>query len=467
MAWRDDYRPGSWRGVPFHLKSATRTGGRRTVLDEFPLRDTPSTQDMGRKARQFNLVMTVIGTDYMAQRDELIEALEASGPGTLMHPFYGELYVAPLGDYSIEESLDQGGLARITQNFVEAGEKPRPDSQPLAGAAVNSAADLVQAEALEEFEDKWGVLGFASSVAEHAEAALGTATGFLGDAFETAQGWAGMAMDQVGGLYSTAQGYANLAMNKLNGITSGILSGGGLLAQGGQFGTLLGRFTGSISSLILSPGNLGMGLLGLVRGMTSSLSPFGAFQALTSLFGLGSKAKSVRGSGYVTPARAQQATNQAAIYTLIERAAVAEAARLATGRPLAASAPVNGSTVSSSPASESTQVLPGLTYNNREEAVETRDVLVAELDRQQLQASPERYRALAGLTTALVADLNRRSASLAPLTRFTPGATMPALVIAHRLYGDASRAGEIVARNRIAHPGFVPGGQALEVLKDA
>lgn len=449
MAWRDEYRPGAFRGVPFHLKSATRTGGRRTVLDEFPLRDTPSTQDMGRKARQFNLVMTVIGTDYMTQRDELIEALEASGPGTLMHPFYGELYVAPLGDYSIEESLDQGGLARITQNFVEAGDKPRPDSQPLAGAAVNSAADLVQAEALEEFEDKWGVLGFASSVAEHAEAALGTATGFLSDAFET------------------AQGYASMATGKLNGITSGILSGGELLAQGGQFGTLLGRFTGSLSSLILSPGNLGMGLLGLVRGMTSSLNPFGAFQALTSLFGLGNKAKSVRGSGYVTPARAQQATNQAAIYTLIERAAVAEAARLATGRPLAAAAPINGSTVTSSPASESTQVLPGLTYNNREEAVETRDVLIAELDRQQLQASPERYRALVGLTTALVADLNHRSASLAPLTRFTPGATMPALVIAHRLYGDASRAGEIVARNRIAHPGFVPGGQALEVLKDA
>ncbi|KJS76766.1 MAG: hypothetical protein JL55_17690 [Pseudomonas sp. BICA1-14] len=159
----------------------------------------------------------------------------------------------------------------------------------------------------------------------------------------------------------------------------------------------------------------------------------------------------MRGNGYVTPARAQQATNQAAIYTLIERAAVAEAARLATGRPLDTA----GST------------LPGLTYNNREEAVDTRDVLVAELDRQQLQASPERYRALAGLTTALVTDLNRRSASLAPLTRFTPGATMPALVIAHRLYGDASRAGEIVARNRVAHPGFVPGGQALEVLKDA
>lgn len=96
MGWRDDYRPGAFRGVPFHLKNSTRTGGRRTVLNEYPLRDKPDTQDMGRKARQFNLAMTVIGQDYMAKRDLLIEALETFGPGTLMHPFYGEMQVATL-----------------------------------------------------------------------------------------------------------------------------------------------------------------------------------------------------------------------------------------------------------------------------------------------------------------------------------------------------------------------------------
>jgi prophage DNA circulation protein len=42
-------------------------------------------------------------------------------------------------------------------------------------------------------------------------------------------------------------------------------------------------------------------------------------------------------------------------------------------------------------------------------------------------------------------------------------ATLPALVVAHRVYGDATRADEIVSRNRVRHPGFVPGGIALEV----
>jgi len=108
MSWRDDYRPGAFRGVPFHLKTSTSTGGRRTVLNEYPLRDEPSTEDMGRRARQYQLTMTLIGPDYMARRDRLIEALEAAGPGTLVHPFRGELYVAVLGDYSCEESTEQG-----------------------------------------------------------------------------------------------------------------------------------------------------------------------------------------------------------------------------------------------------------------------------------------------------------------------------------------------------------------------
>ncbi len=433
MAWRDDYRPGAFRGVPFHLKSSTRTGGRRTVLDEYPLRDVPSTQDMGRKARQFNLSMTVIGPDYMAQRDQLIEALEAWGPGTLMHPFYGELDVVVLGDYSVEESTEQGGLARITQNFAEAGEAPRPEGRELPGAAVNAAADQVQAEAVEEFEAEWSVLDKAGFVAEEGLTMLGAAAETVGEAYDYAEGVAG---EVVGAMQDA---------------TSWVMSAGGLLNGASSFNTLFNKVTGSFQQLILSPGNLAFSLMGMVRGITSGASPFGAFKALSSLFNFGSKAKPVRTSGYVTPARAQQAANQAAVIRLIERVAVAEAARLATSRPVDSQG----------------QVLPGLTYENRDQAVGVRDQVVAELDRQQLEASPERYAALAKLTAAVVSDMNRSSAALLPLARYQPKATMPALLIAHQLYGDARRADEIVARNRIAHPGFVQGGQSLEVLKDA
>ena len=160
--------------------------------------------------------------------------------------------------------------------------------------------------------------------------------------------------------------------------------------------------------------------------------------------------KPVRVPSYTTPAREQQAINQAAVSTLIERIAVAEATRIATGRPL----------------DKAGHILPGPVYDNRDEAVVIRDEIVIELDRQQLHASPERYPALVMLTARLVKDMNRRSTDLIPLTQYTPLSTQPALLIAHRLYGDARRADEIVSRNHVRHPGRVPGQTPLEVLSE-
>jgi prophage DNA circulation protein len=374
----------------------------------------------------------------MAQRDRLIAALETAGPGTLMHPFRGELQVAVLGDYSCEESTEQGGLARISVTFVESGATPRPDSQLVQGSTGNAAADALQADAVAEFEEAFSVTGFASFVAEGAIASLQAAT-------------------------------------------RSVYSAGGVLETGGTFGGLYSRLAGSLQSLILSPGNLAGSLLGLVRGLSSGFgNPLQALSAQMSLFGLGSRAKRVAGStAYLTPARAQVEANQRAIYTLIERAAVAEAVRLAVSKPASSattSSPTNTtvtSSASSVTASTSTtadatpQRVAGIAFDNRDQAVQVRDQLLEELDRQQLDASAERYRPLAQLSAELVREMNRTAANLVPLTRVTPATTLPALLLAHRLYGDARQYEQIVSRNRLSHPGFVPGGVELEVLKNA
>jgi prophage DNA circulation protein len=74
------------------------------------------------------------------------------------------------------------------------------------------------------------------------------------------------------------------------------------------------------------------------------------------------------------------------------------------------------------------------------------------------------YAAMVDLRAALVTDLTTRASSLPQLLDYTPNVTVPSLLVAQRLYGDATRADEIVLRNDVARPGFLPGGQALEVL---
>lgn len=403
MAWRDDYRPGSFRGVRFYLRTSTSTGGRRVVLNEYPLRDEPDTEDLGRKARQFRLVMTVQGPDYMAQRDRLIAALETAGPGTLVHPFRGEMQVVPLDEYSCEESTQEGGLARISVTFVEAGVAPRPDSEAAQGVRGNLAADAVQADAVAEFEEEFDVLGYASFVAEE-------------------------------------------TIDILQDAAQSILDAGGITGGAGDLGLLFRRLSGSFQALILAPGSLAGGLLGMVRSLTSGAgNPLQALKAQLSLFGLSGRVKAVSSSGTLVPARQQLQANQTAIYTLIERAAVTEAVRLAVTKPAAG----------------------GVDYDNRDQAVDIRDQILDEIDRQQLAASAARYPILAGLAADLVAEMNRTAASLVPLARVTPPVTLPALLLAHQLYGNATLADDVVKRNRIAHPGFLPGGVELEVLKNA
>lgn len=48
MSWTDRLQPASFRGVAFKVDGDDLQIGRRTVVHEYPGRDTPSVEDMGR-----------------------------------------------------------------------------------------------------------------------------------------------------------------------------------------------------------------------------------------------------------------------------------------------------------------------------------------------------------------------------------------------------------------------------------
>ena len=125
--WRDNLRPASFRGVPFFVEDSRTVIGRRVVLHEYPLRDKPYAEDLGKKARVMRFTAFVIGADYMDKRDALIEALELEGAGELIHPYYGSKTVTATEDIEITESHEFGGMARFALSFVEAGEQIFPD----------------------------------------------------------------------------------------------------------------------------------------------------------------------------------------------------------------------------------------------------------------------------------------------------------------------------------------------------
>ena len=106
MTWRDEYEIGSFRGATFRTAGHERSGGRRIAIHEFPSRDEPLVEDLGRKARQFSIECHVIGAEYRGAREALLTALEDEGPGLLIHPWHGRMMVVAL-DYTSSESTVQ------------------------------------------------------------------------------------------------------------------------------------------------------------------------------------------------------------------------------------------------------------------------------------------------------------------------------------------------------------------------
>ena len=76
------------------------------------------------------------------------------------------------------------------------------------------------------------------------------------------------------------------------------------------------------------------------------------------------------------------------------------------------------------------------------------------------------YARLQDLRAALVNHLDAVALSLPSVVYYTPKKTLPALVIAHDVYGDATRDLEIVTANKIQNPNCLIGGDALRVLDE-
>ncbi len=82
-------------------------------------------------------------------------------------------------------------------------------------------------------------------------------------------------------------------------------------------------------------------------------------------------------------------------------------------------------------------------------------------------SSPDSYQALRSLRSIFVQSMLEIGASLAKIIEFeVPSDTISSLELAYDKYEDLDREEEIIRRNilLVKHPGFLPGGETLEIL---
>lgn len=386
-------RPASFRGIPFQVESTELAAGRRTQLHEYPQRDKPYVEDLGRAARDLAFYGFVVGDDYVDQANALLGALEEPGPGTLIHPWFGTLTVS-LKD-SARVSFDAAlGQARFSMSFVEAGELEFPSSETSTQAASRIAASDLEQASVESFASQFSIKGFQDFVAAAANGNLGDMLGIVSSS-------------EIGKVL----GYANSLASTVS----------------------------TAIALVSNPSSLGWKIMG-VFGLSGIATTVAAWSNIVrSLSRVGSNGKMDAPSAPVvyTPSRQQAYVNACAVNALGRQALIAQA--------VGASSLV-GTTVDSS-------AKPVISHADM---VAVRNELIAVIDRESLTASDQVYTALMKARAAVWKDLTTRARESASLTTLTPNEVTPALVLAYDYYEDASRDTDIVARNGIRHPGFVP-----------
>lgn len=412
MAWREELHqtsfsrggrsvqaPGaSFRGVPFHTVDADLGVGRRSVVHEFPQRDEPYVEDLGRRARTFTVEGYVIGDNYLAERNALWEALEVEGPGELIHPRWGVLWVSVQDQARIKESPREGGIARFSITFIEAGRNVLPNNLPDTTQQVDAACQAVDDAAGDAYCAEANVEGPQVLADTQAQSFAKDLQGLL------------KTVRQV----TSTEDLADLVRD-IDGVSS------------------------SLTGLVRTPVNLVQSLQGLHQQLVGIVNrPLSALAEFRMVFGSNQRSGSNAPAGTT---RSRVTVNDNARADLQRRTALAQQARMLT------------------------VAIADEEVQTSDQAVALRDALLVQIDMELEGTDPDvaTAQALISLRLAVTRDVAARAELLQQRSTISVQAVVPALVLAHRVYQDATRADELATRNAVRNPAFVPAGN-VEVL---
>lgn len=418
-SWLFKLQPASFRGVPFKVSDDEGTFGRRATTHEYPLRDVPFTQDMGRKARRYSVSAYLVGNDYMSQRDRLLTALEQGGSATLIHPFYGAVTVNVDGEIKVQHSRDNGGMCTISLQFVEAGQLNYPTSGGATEQNVQKAAD----QADQSFADK-----------------------FLEDFDLTGPGWIS------DGVMQNASDMLDDVIEVFEVVDTGISDAARLL-QGDL-------------SVLFPPPSQGAEIIERVQEMWAAGKSiyYNTDSAISAVDNLKSVAAftslAPRGVWPTLSATEQQITRATNSFSQLMRStAVVQSARQFSELPtptqrnprLAAN---SHSALNDTPGQVSKVTVMPVSYDQLTRQRVTYSQL---FDRETCRVTgDDPFIRLENLRQAVLLDIQKRLQQSAKMITRTPDDVTPAVVLASTWYDDAGRGAEIVALNNIPHPGFVP-----------
>lgn len=404
--WPKTLRPASYRGTGFYVDTDTIETGRRLVEHEFPHADAPYIEDLGRATNQISVTAYVLSDAADREEKALRRACESGGAASLSLPM--ERLNAHCKSCKRSFAKDKQGLVAFDLAFVRDGLAGGAFPIGFLSSLVRNLAATIKVSSAAAFAGSYRGLRVPGFVADQAASDVRTIAAVV---------------------LSTAHARP-LEVADIPAIVRGserLYDAAPVLIRSGALGERLTVTSFAAIAEVVSTEPLVAAIHDLIVALgaatviepLATLQPFIDWQADVSSDGL---------SGWTRLAT----ENTMAIARVVRAAAlVALAERIARTR-----------------------------FTDPREARQARadvaELYESELSRLIAWRDHALYAELSSIAGRTADYLSRQITDLAPIIIVSSARAMPSLWWANRLYGDALRAGEIAARNRVKHPSFMP-----------
>lgn len=390
--WLKTLFPASFKGVPFQTEHDEEEGGRRIVIHEFPMRDDPFNEDLGEAKREFEITAYVASDNVESEAGALLAVMAQRGPGTLVLPTHGPLWVRCL-TFKRNREKDKAGKIAISAKFVREGAATALISFASLANLVYASADNVTAAVSTFAEASIAALLQPEFVIASAASAVEDGAAILEAVRTTASVdpvVSATQRDAIQALFNAAPSVAD----RQNGVDGSVVAGLVTIARA------------------------------LGDGMTGDVA-VPAFEQVLDQVTIAPQ------TPYLTPSAQLSDQNRLAIYLAIRMAAM--------------TAYAEGIARATIP---DRQTAIALRANAAEYFEATLDAMSAD--------DAALYLATLTLRGSVIDYLSRAILDRAPVIAVHANLRMPSLWWAHRLYQDPTRSTELATRNRVPHPSFMP-----------
>jgi len=409
----------SFRNVEFCIDSYDEPVGRRTILFEYPKKDIPFTEDMGRRAYTYSLQCHVVGDDYRDQIDKIKDACNKEGPGILSYDVFGDLEVM-CPECVITGTNTEKKYIKFTLSFQERGKKEFPKEETDAILSMMQKAIAVRSQAGSLLEKAFSITGQVESVIDKAVDLVDTAA----DAIDAIKPTGLMRIAKKIAAFSAAVSELKAKARELAATPSR------LRAQFEASFNLLGESFG------LNPKENNTREQNKMQNNIAEANRYNSEDRKTydNLLTYGDDLTDIE---ELTPAREQESLNQKTMKVYMKSMAVSYLAEKAVESGFSTSNDAN---------------------NAREKLVDDIDAIL------EITEDDETFQALQELQKQAQIGIPDPNKQLPSIKKIVLPETTPSIVLAYRLYGNNDLEGDILLRNMIQNPAYIVGGNEIEVI---